>query len=130
MSAEKERLILLNRQYHAPKLGTTFGTGFNNVQNMQIGWDVTAQAFMPIDCCDDSAKDAPNIVWEKKQQFPNGKLLKLFPYGGLLGDTTTNTSEFQLRLGFIGQAPGDLIRRTNNGWPCGAASSSSVCTWC
>lgn len=125
MSAEKERLILLNRQYHAPKLGTTFGTGFVNTQNLQIGWDVKTQTFMPIDCCENDEND-PNIVWkDNQQQKPNSKVLKIPNYSGLVGDTTTNNGEFQLRLGFAGQAPGDLIKRTNNGWERLAAGATN-----
>lgn len=124
MSAEKERLILLNRQYHAPKLGTTFGTGFVNTQDMQIGWDVATQSFMPIDCCDPQ-DNAPVIIWKLWPNRPNGKILKIPLYGGLVGDTTTNTSEYQLKIGVPNQAAGDLLKKTANGWerlPLGATN--------
>ena len=116
MSAEKERLILLNRRLHAPKLGTTFGTGFENTQDMQIGWDVAEQAFMPIDCCDEN--DIPGLVWEDdpNKQPPNGSWRKVLPYDGLLVNTTFSTSEYQLKFGFSLQQAGDLVYRANNAW--------------
>ena len=123
MSAEKERLVLLNRKLHAPKLGTTFGTGYNNTQNMQIGWDTTEQAFMPIDCCQEN--DIPGVVWQNEPTVlpPNGSWRKIEFNDGVAGDTQTDVSKMSVKIAFAGEALGDLMYRGNTAWsrlPAGA----------